>query len=350
MAEAVIRARTDLDTAGFQSGVTRMQAGAAQIKGLIAGAFSTGAVVAFGKSSIDAMARLQDFADQFALSASEARGFVRAISEVGGNAEKAEGILRKLQEAQVKLSDPRTLSQFIDSIKETYDRTNDLGQIIDLVGSKNASTFAAALREMSGGMQSFRDDTLDATAALSDFYQEQIGRAADDARSKFATLIAATISGWRNVIAFAKGGFDGMMEEQYRQDRELQQFEKRRIDRQKAEADARARAQFEGAFSELAKAKQYQREAELGSGSALYKLKPMKQQSGAPIMPESVFQIPRFDDLRRIGAGIIGGKSVNELRDLYRTAEKQLKVQEDIAEATSETAQNTRGGLGTFTA
>jgi len=146
---------------------------AAGVTSRLGAMFAAGAVSAFARQSLGFTAGLKDISDQFSISASEAYGFAKQITDVGGSTQKAVSILGKLQQIQEETNDPRTLSEFIESIRQSYEETGNFGEIIELVGTKNAPVFAAALREMSGGLENFRNASVDAAAASSDAVLEE---------------------------------------------------------------------------------------------------------------------------------------------------------------------------------
>lgn len=187
----------------------------------MAGMLSVGAFVAFGRASLNYVANLQDMADQFGVTASEAEGFIRQVRNVGGSAEKASSILAKLQAYQQQIGDTQSLSAFIDSIRESYERTGDFGRILEIVGTKNAAVFRAALAGMDGGLASFNDKQKNTTAALADYYGEAFQQVGDDTKSFFARGVvnAATYfkalkngaAGWiKSSVDTSKNGFDAM--------------------------------------------------------------------------------------------------------------------------------------------
>lgn len=214
----------------------------------LAAVFSVGAITAAAKSALQYAGSLQDMADQFGITASEAEGFIRQIRNVGGSSEKATSILQKLQAQQEKIGDTRSLGQYIDSIRESYAATGDFGEILEIVGSKNAAVFAAALREMDGGLEQFNDNVINRTSALVDYYTEQWEQMKDASSLGWSaaivdagTFFSATATGWGKLMQTMSfkdmaGGFAGVYAEQQKI---IDQLEARRIESEKAVSEAR---------------------------------------------------------------------------------------------------------------
>ena len=183
------------------------------VKSKLAGAFAVGTIVAAGRAALSYSADLQDMADQFGVTASQAEGFIRQIRNVGGSSEKATGILQRLHAYQQKIGNTQSISDFIASVAESYQRTNDFGQILEIVGSKNAAVFRASIEQLSGGLSRFNDTTKNDTAALADFYSEQFAQMGDDAKSwgaKTVVNFALVAQAWKRGIAgFVSGEMEG---------------------------------------------------------------------------------------------------------------------------------------------
>lgn len=323
-----------------------MEASAARLKGVIAGAFSVGAVAAFGRASLDYAAQFQDMADQFGISASEAEGFTKAIRNVGGNAEKAVGILRMLQAQQEKTGDTRTLAQYIDSIQESYKATGDFGQILEVVGSKNAAVFSAALEGMNGGLRQFNDLAFNQFADGADRITEGLADIAAESKKAGAGLIYHIAQGTKALASgigalMSGGGMSGMMDFFDEEDRQYQERLTRRLRIFQASIKARARVDVLELTDD-----EKRRLGEMGPNTP-YTFRdsafvgPMQQQRAAD---QAFSGIGRFDSLRSIGANIIGGKSVDQLRDIYRTLERQREYARQTAENTQEIADGMDNG------
>ncbi len=182
---------------------------ASAISGKLKNVFAAGAIAAFAKQSLGFAAGLKDVSDQFSISASEAMGFITQIQNVGGSSEKAVGILQRLQKIQEETNDPRSLSEFINSIRQSYEETGNFGQIIELVGTKNAPVFAAALREMSGGLEQFKNDATDATAATADAITESFDAILKRVYLFGAEFVVANKEAWGGAASFWATLFSG---------------------------------------------------------------------------------------------------------------------------------------------
>lgn len=98
MAQAVIRAKTDLDASGFQRGINSMQAGAMKLKGFVAGAFSVGAIAALGKATISAGGDIADMADNIGVTTDELQALQFGFRNAGAEAGALEQILFKIKQ------------------------------------------------------------------------------------------------------------------------------------------------------------------------------------------------------------------------------------------------------------
>jgi hypothetical protein len=317
-----------------------MEAGAARIKGVIAGAFSIGALTALGRASINYAAQFQDLADQFGISASEAEGFSRAIRNVGGSSEKATGILRMLQAYQEKIGDTRTLSQFVDSIQESYKATGDFGQILEIVGSKNAAVFSAALEGMNGGLQQFNNLAFNEFADGADRISEGLADISAQAQRTGAGLIYHIANGAKALASglgalFSGGGMSGMMDYFEEQDKLYQERLTRRLRIFQATIKARAKVDLLELTDE-----EVRRLNEMGPNTS-YTFRDSAFVGPMPREKEDAVQeietaAKRIDDLQRIGARALGGgssasKSEDHLKWIRATADKQLAALQEIA-------------------
>lgn len=396
MAQAVIRARTDLDASGFQKGISAMQASATRLKGFVAGAFSLGAVAAFANASIQYATKFQDFADQVGVTASEAEGFSRALVNVGGSAEKALGILNKLYEAQQNIADEETaaaflrfglsadsvraksLPQLLEALGQGIDKVGALGAAQELVGNKSAPVFIAALRQGAAELSKFNNESVNMAVANLDSQTEKVTGFWSKIKMGTAQYLSNWAQGYRAIIsgggawmerewqAFKEGtnirdsktwfhDTSGMeiflkgMKELY--DEDAKAFEetqkiKYRIERENARAMYVA-----SVLDRKADAKYRER---MGFGPGLYEqesdysernipkgfIGPMPQKE----KPQEAVDIERFDQLRRIGANIIGGKSVNDLRNIYKILQEARDYEKETADNTERMADN----YGTF--
>lgn len=108
---AEIRSRAGLDNSGFITGIKGMQRETEawakgqlnQLKGQIAGAFSVGAVIAFGKSIVDCAKDLQDQADTLNVTTDSLQAFQKVARENGSDQDKLATALTKTQTAQMEL-------------------------------------------------------------------------------------------------------------------------------------------------------------------------------------------------------------------------------------------------------
>ena len=103
-------ARLGLDGSNFETGILRAQgvgqkfAGflKSEVGGAIAGAFSVGAVVAFGKSVINAADNIGDLADQLNITTDDVQRLQVLATQTGVKFEKMSGAILKVNEARAK--------------------------------------------------------------------------------------------------------------------------------------------------------------------------------------------------------------------------------------------------------
>ena len=377
MATAEIRAKASLDKTEFESGIASMKSAAASLKGVIAGAFSVGAIVGLGRAAMSAAGQLQDMSDQFGITSSEALGFIRAVRESGGSAEKATVILQRLQAQQEKIGDTRPISEYIEEMRQAYIQTGNLGKIIDVVGTKSASIFAATLKSMSGELATFNDEVQNLNNFKADRAQEKVEAGKDTGLSWINQVAVGVAEGaaayasffgelffpskaqqkaiaearmfskeWWSAAFNYKDAFDAF-DSVYRLAFD-EYAQKMNMDAEIKKAVARRKYVSGILDQELPKGQTYW--SGMGAGSSIYAEQSAynyreKDFVGPPRpIPEKPFQIPRFDDLRRIGGGIIGGKSVDTLRDIYKTLQKQKDFEKETAENTAKMARGLGGG------
>lgn len=174
MATAEIRARATLDKASFDAGISAMQRSAVNLRNVIAGAFSAGALTSFVRSSMNYAAQFEDMSDQFGLTASQLSGLDQAFKAVGGSSQNLEASLRSLKTKATE--NGVTMQEYVSSVIDAYRTTNDFSALVDEVGVRNAAKFAAAIRELSGDFKDLKGPVDSATAALSDFYGDMLAR------------------------------------------------------------------------------------------------------------------------------------------------------------------------------
>lgn len=372
MAEAVVRARTDLDASGFQRGVASMSAGAAQLKGMIAGAFSVGAVVSFGKSIVNMASDLKDASQITGLATESLQALEQVARESGGDIDKLRNALVKIRDIQdnpsgatlkaferlgidaVQLA-TSSMPQLIEAMAKGYAATNDLGAISDIVGTRNLLGFEDALKRVAeNGLGALTQSMKDAGRVMSEDLVDQL----DEAEDRFAgwwtslkiitatgikDLIDGTRVGMREVSTFWEGVFGGksmreasqdsvkagdelfasIMADEEKRDNERR---KRRESREKSDAARR----LENALLDLTPEERGRLSATGPSAPAM--AKSMSESIMAPIEKSA-----RFDQLRQIGARGLGGsrsplaKTEEHLKWIRETADKQLSQLQEIA-------------------
>lgn len=379
MAQAVIRARTDLDASGFQKGISAMQAGAMKLKGFVAGAFSVGAIAALAKGTISAGGDIADMADNLRVTTDELQalefGFRNAGAEAGqvvsllerikstsataameGDASSAAKAYAALGISLEEISD-LTSAEKLERIAKAY---NDSGKsaavyasVLDILGKQGNKTENALVALGEQGVGGFLMDALNAGTVAS----EAAVRAADKADDKLNNLIAAAK---RAAIEVAGVGADDpepkpegrkqseidaeVRAENKKRENEKEAAKLREETAQKLEKhnakmmsdsermvfligemrrlDALTAAYF-GDDLELAK-------IESQIADAKIELEDMKRQAESE-KPE--VEAMRYDELRRIGGNLAGAQSRDpreELKKARKTADEQLAVLQEI--------------------
>lgn len=353
MATAEIKVKSSLDSSGFTAGINSMRQSAMSLKGVMAGAFSIGAVGAFAKASLDYAAQFQDMADQFGISASSASAFSKALQNVGGSAEKASAIMSRLSEKQQ--SSNMSMEQYIQSVMSAYEATGDYASIVDAVGAKNAPAFIAAMREMGFSLEEYKKTALgvvsDVDAAMADFYGEKMKGYYDTALAYGAKYSVKAIENAKAVIADIKGLFagkafgEGYNEYMNRFDLEATVKEGEAIARDLAIKNARRERAGEngdvmtGGFDTL----RSMMASIIGSAgglsgtaaqlSAASKIKQQEEQA--------VGETRRYDELRRIGGGLMPGG-----QDPVRVQEQTRDEIKAVRKGIDELVRNSRGTKG----
>lgn len=108
MAEAVLKAKASLDGKQFDSEVKKLgnsvqQFGSNQLaglKGMIAGAFTTGAITSFGRDILQTMTRLKDLSIQGGVSTDEFQGLSMVVRKAGSDENQLASALSKVDKAQ----------------------------------------------------------------------------------------------------------------------------------------------------------------------------------------------------------------------------------------------------------
>lgn len=336
MAQAVIRARTDLDASGFNKGISAMQASATRLKGFVAGAFSVGAMAGFTKHSLDLAGNLNDVADQFGMTASEVDGFTRAVQNAGGSSKTASTILNALKVYQEKIGDTRPLSEFITSINDAYVNTGDFGTLLELVGTKNTALFISAMKGATDGIASFNDEMKNETAKTADSISESYDQVTRDLSMSWAKAVVDVVRGAKQLKeAFASmfrgEGFVAGLESFDTSERV------KKMEEENAQMEVLLRAR-KYAF----------KEAGFVGPINPYDVKNMPSGFVGPMLakPEKISERDfardvNFDSLRRIGFNSLGaGRSQNDVASILKRAET---YQKQIADNTAKMAGKSGG-------
>lgn len=380
MAQAVIRAKTDLDASGFQKGISAMQSSAAKLKGFVAGAFSVGAVAALAKSTISAGGDIADMADNLRVTTDELQALEFGFRNAGAEAGQVVALLEKLKtvSAQAALEGEsseaaKNFEALGISLEEVSDLTNAekleriakaynasgksaavYASVLGLLGKQGNKTESALVALGEQGVSGFLMDALNAGTVAS----EAAIRAADKADDKLQNMIAAAKRAAIEVAGVVADEPEKKLggKKQSELDAEVRAVEQRKKDEAEAakiredtaqrmekhnakmmsdsermvflmgevrRLDALSAAYF-GEELELAK-------IESQIADAKIELDELKRQSDSVDMERDD---RRFDDLRRIGGNLAGRMSQDpriEMKKVAKTADEQLRVLQDIS-------------------
>lgn len=380
MAQAVIRARTDLDASGFQKGISAMQASATKLKGFVAGAFSVGAIATLAKSTISAGGNIADMADNLRVTTDELQALEYGFRNAGAEAGQVVALLEKLRAASATAAMEGEASEVAKhfealgiSLEEVSDLTNaqKLERIAQayVKSGENAATYASVLALLGKqgnktenalvalgkeGVSGFLMEALNAGTVAS----EAAIRAADKADDKLGNAIAVAKRAAIEVAGVVADEPDkqGPRRKQSELDAEVRAVEQRKKDEAEAakiREDTAQRMEKHNAkmmtdsermvflIGEMRRldalsAAYFGEELELAKiesqiADAKMELEDL-QRSAEEDRPERDER--RFDDLRRIGGNLAGRLTQDprvELKKVAKTADEQLKVLQDIS-------------------
>lgn len=172
MSRAEIKGRMSMDAKGVKVGtdsakkhVSGFEQQLGSLKGAMAGAFSVGAIVAFGKAVASYGGNLSDAAFQTQLATDEFQAFRAAARDGGADLSKTTNGLISLRDAQLSALDGEqmysdafanlnitlddlanmTMPQLLEAVAKGARETGDFGAIVDLFGKRNAAKLEEAL-------------------------------------------------------------------------------------------------------------------------------------------------------------------------------------------------------------
>lgn len=225
MAFLSIMARFGMDSTGFKAGIKQAESATkglsrdlnSNLKGAIAGAFGTAAIIAAGKATLDYAGQINDLSDRLGISTDALQEFDFAARMTGSNLETFTGFLEKLSVAResalegneemtasfarlgVSLSDLRT--KRLDELTRQIGRAVQGGDAQALlpalkgVGGKSAAALIPAFK---GGLDELGQQARDSGAIIS---PEDIA-ALDEAGDRFSELVQVLRAGLAPAVAY----------------------------------------------------------------------------------------------------------------------------------------------------
>lgn len=224
MAQAEVKVVASLDNSQFKAGLSGMSSQMAGLKGMIAGAFSVGAVVAFGRSMLQTADAMRDMAEATGISLNSAVAIKTAFAESGLKTEKFEQAMGKLRNAEGDvISQNKTMIDALAKLKISQEEFVGIGadKQLELIAKKYAEAGGSAdafraVSEIFGekvgpkiievlgiinnvGLETLKSQTADATKGINDLAdaQERLDKIGSKAIIASGNAVSYLAEGWR---------------------------------------------------------------------------------------------------------------------------------------------------------
>jgi len=222
---AEVKARLDLDGNPFQQGLAKAQAQigtfATGIKGVIAGAFTVGAITAGMKSAVDYGSKLNDTAERLGVNAGELEKLAYAAKQTGSGLETITAAWTKMAIAQQsgirengearrafehlgisakeleKLSLEELFRKVADGVKDAKDQGRLMADVQTVLG-RSGGELIPMLRDGSDGLKEFADEAARFHLLMGDETIKKMDEIGDSVE-RFNTQIrtgSGTLAGW----------------------------------------------------------------------------------------------------------------------------------------------------------
>ena len=368
MANAKVKASMDMDSKGFIRGVdkaedriSRMKSGLKDMKGVIAGAFTVGAVVQLGRGIGEYAREIQAAAIQTGLTAEELQLVALASKESGGGIDELRGAAGSLrgvmsdalaggqgardafEQLGITVEDlvDKNISELLEAVARATQETQDFGAAATILGEDDLMRLQAGLielgekgfgglaEEMKGASDIMSADLVQSAAEADKFF----GRLG----TKIKVFTANSLANFVDIGRAAKDFAVGLKETGSIQGARRFAGE-RDFARQKAREDARQ-------AEKTAKDEQGRKARQAILDKAVAKEEDEEKEKAAKTASTRAERKPQLDtdQLRRIGAQALGSGHIrNRDKEKIDIAKKQLDVQEKLlAEAKADAGTTT---------
>ena len=247
-----IRSRSTLDSSNFQAGAKKMKREVGGVKdslkgmkGMIAGAFSVGAVVAFTKNVIDLGSHISDMALQAGLTTDEFQALEMASIEAGVSADKVQTAMAKInvvlgqakrgmktyvdlfeeigisQEQLANLNTKEALQAVAKAMDEAEQGSTQFGAALEIIGTRSGAKMLEVLQRINReGLDQLIAKGKEAGMIMEEDLVKKLDSAADKlaifertAQSTFATWAAGLAEAVEQLAEFVAGFSEGVFKD-----------------------------------------------------------------------------------------------------------------------------------------
>lgn len=382
MAQAVIRARTDLDASGFNKGIQSMQASAMKLKGFVAGAFSVGAIAALAKSTVSAGGDMADLADNLSITTTQLQALQYGFRNTGSDAETMATMLSHLKakaadaakegggplvdtfarlginlEEISDLNPAEQMERIAHSLAMAGENGVVLSDVIDLVGKSGKKATNAITELGKQGLESLIVEAMEAgnvatekAVRSADKLDDKLGNITQKARVaaiNLAGIGADDLPEEPTTQGPKKSAIAAQLREAAQLAKDIEEAEKLRLDTAEklAAHTEKQKSDTEKIVDLMAELRELNSTVLAYDAGELEKAKLEAAKAAAQIQLDELMSAvsdaektsperQRFDDLRRIGGNLAGGMSKDprvEMKKLTKTADLQLAELQNIS-------------------